>query len=272
MLSVSILLLSLSISSLNIKLFIIIEIFWFGHNQSVFRRSPEVCLTFRLSDQVHGSSKNWLLRRSTPTPFLLFPHPLECMEYCDIWYLCMKELIIFARKLFSFLNLCLKIVHCLSQERRGIHVSGHSCANSPLDRVNTIMIVTIIILVINTIVNVAILIKTYLLKLCFHKTSQIHSSKILSWRDVWIVTIKLIFHVLCKNALFLFHETNFTMFSFNCLLKLFCELKLHYLFLVVLAEFLVIFLTFYWKNNAHCPLGNAQVWGKLSLSFSRILC
>ena len=90
MLSVSILLLSLLISSLNIKLFIIIEIFWFGHNQRVFRRSPEVCLTFRLSDQVHGSSKNWLLRRSTLTPFLLFPHPLECMEYCDIWYLCMK--------------------------------------------------------------------------------------------------------------------------------------------------------------------------------------
>ena len=72
MLSVSILLLSLLISSLNIKLFIIIEIFWFGHNQRVFRRSPELCLTFRLSDQVHGSSKNWLLRKSTPTPFFSF--------------------------------------------------------------------------------------------------------------------------------------------------------------------------------------------------------
>ena len=72
MLSVSILLLSLLISLLNIKLFIIIEIFWFGHNQRVFRRSPEVCLTFRLSDQVHGSSKNWLLRKSTPTPFFSF--------------------------------------------------------------------------------------------------------------------------------------------------------------------------------------------------------
>ena len=72
MLSVSILLLSLLISSLNIKLFIIIEIFWFGHKQRVFRRSPEVCLTFRLSDQVHGSSKNWLLRKSTPTPFFSF--------------------------------------------------------------------------------------------------------------------------------------------------------------------------------------------------------